>query len=1068
MSYLLPEGWKKIEDNSGQIYYLTRHPQVKISKRCQLENYHRRGRYLEMRLSDLDFGTKRRSKKYSYSESFESKEVLDLEQDIGKRQRIEREVLKGCSSKDEEADSRAEFRNPSKENEIDESNPEFEMCCEDSILERSEPAREFAPSVVQESTNFEPIDQIWHWRDDASKEKHDVESVDKIDLANVEEHEGGEKNSTQEKRKEVHLNNERKKLEKAVNKLTLKRENVVDHKKALVETAKLLSDARKCSEHLDLENVNLENIKSRILTSKNAEELIQILNGCSELQLRLSSMEHSKILEQMLRISSLPENPLNEFPLDINKNHYSDIINFALKHAPDVIGLILKIATKNEAPIAHTDVVRCAYIFSTLACTVSRQNNALKKTKSVTTKNHGLTNNGLDVLANVGVFETSRTFRNDRDFLASLSEQILQSYAKISVPQITFDNMDMCIANVMHHMTLSFLEFETEDTSHLSTEEKSFEEALEYFKKETVLITSGFNRTLFNHYKYVAAWTLGRIFGEEVEGFSWMKKVFPKHYAHPNSASSAKKSSIFTQKPLNYSENKNSEMIKIMEHLQWQYLNLVGEQSKDKEAFEKDLKMIYSVDLDKPVRLKAEERIKEEVTRAGDMICHGDLLTDVRFETCKRLRRMGVTAVERFDFLKIFRLGTFHLGMNKIIQDIVAGMKSEVNVEDTLSLGYFKTTLGVHHITNNPDAIKRDGNFECHSQFCEDIGTELLIEAFKTFLVKFEDHIDKTENGAVELIHKFLETMDIKFYYDPDNYEELNVHDDMMSSCKDNAGRTVISLVQNSVEHEGDGLGLRALRTVMIPYFLNRKEDLQDSKYAPRLLFNRIGFLQASQRTQARIDLMACCNPSGKPGHSIARDQQNEHEVRSTKDCLRGLHSQLADLSVEKTILGSNILEIIDGHDRKAMLLQEEAGKSSFRYLSEAQKTKIREEIVKMKPFDYNRDKLDYFDKTRGVFSGLTTEQLERFLLRNRDNFKRNSPNRYCSVDKNLQTGGKINSVDLEENYPVLADMEEDIMCEPVLEKGLGLVGNDSGLTLGNMANYLQGEEVEVEMNCVE
>jgi hypothetical protein len=216
----------------------------------------------------------------------------------------------------------------------------------------------------------------------------------------------------------------------------------------------------------------------------------------------------------------------------------------------------------------------------------------------------------------------------------------------------------------------------------------------------------------------------------------------------------------------------------------------------------------------------------------------------------------------------------------------------------------------------------------------------------------------------------------------------------MMSSCKDNAGRTVISLVLNSVEHEGDGFGLRAIRTVMIPYFLNRKEDIQDSKYAPRLLFNRIWFLQASRRTQARIDLMACCNPSGKPGHSIARDQENEHKVKSTKNILRGLHSQLGDMPVEKAVLGSNILEIIDGHDRQAMLLLVEAGKSSYRYLSGAQKKKIREEIGKMKPFDYNRGQIDYFDKTRGVFSRLTVEQIERFLLRNRVNFSRNSPHK--------------------------------------------------------------------------
>ena len=367
---------------------------------------------------------------------------------------------------------------------------------------------------------------------------------------------------------------------------------------------------------------------------------------------------------------------------------------------------------------------------------------------------------------------------------------------------------------------------------------------------------------------------------------------------------------------------------------------------------------------------------------------------------------MAVTAVERFDFLVYFRLGTFHMGMNKIIQDVTAGIKSEVNVEDTLSLAYFKTTLGFNHITNNPDAIKRDGNFEYHAQFCEDVGSELLIESFKTFLAKYDEDIDQTEDGAVKLILEFLKSSDIKYFYDPENYEEVYVHDDMMSSCKDNCSRTVISLVLDSVEHEGDGLGLRAVRTVLIPYFLNRKEDLQDSKYAPRLLFNRIWYLQASERTQARIDLMACCNPSGKPGHSISRDMQNEFKVKSTKVLLRGLHSQLGDLSVEKTVTGSNILEIIEEHDKQSMLIPEEAGKSSCRYISEAQKTKIRAEIAKMKPFEYKRPKIEYFDKPRGVFSGLSAEQIDRFILRNKNNFRRNSPHKANLPEKNVLAGG--------------------------------------------------------------
>ena len=315
-------------------------------------------------------------------------------------------------------------------------------------------------------------------------------------------------------------------------------------------------------------------------------------------------------------------------------------------------------------------------------------------------------------------------------------------------------------------------------------------------------------------------------------------------------------------------------------------------------------------------------------------------------------------------------------------------MKSEVNIDDTLSLGFFKTVLGLSHISNQPDIIKKDGNYEAHAQFCEDVGMELLIQAFKTFVAKHGSPEVLTEKAAIEFILDFLTTSEIRFLYDAENHEENEVFDDMLSSCKDNAGRTVMSLVLKAVEHEGDGLGLRAARTAMIPYFLNRKEDVQDSKYAARLLSNRIAFLQSSMRTQARIDSLACCNPSGKP------DQQNEHKVKTTKMILRGQHGQLTDLSVEKATLGSNILDIVESHDRNAMLLQEEGGKSSHRYLTDVQKTKIRQEIIRSDPFNMDRPKIEFYDKPRGIFTGLTVQQVDRFLVRNKGNYKRNSPHR--------------------------------------------------------------------------
>ena len=247
--------------------------------------------------------------------------------------------------------------------------------------------------------------------------------------------------------------------------------------------------------------------------------------------------------------------------------------------------------------------------------------------------------------------------------------------------------------------------------------------------------------------------------------------------------------------------------------------------------------------------------------------------------------------------------------------------------------------------------------------------------------------------------------------YDPTNYNEKDYFDDCLSACKDYASRSVFSLVADSMEHEGDGYGLRALRTAMIPYMLNRREK-QTSKYAPMLLLNKVYFMGASPRTQARIDLLACVNPTGEVGRNLARDEFNEHKVKSTKDCLRGLHSQLTDVNVSKSMLGSNVLSQIEAHGKASLLISQTGGRSSHSYFNEDQKSKIKEEIERVKPFDRNRAKIQYYDKSKGsVFSGLSELQLKRFLERNKKLFARKDPHKFMKLreeDFVIQTDGRL------------------------------------------------------------
>lgn len=461
------------------------------------------------------------------------------------------------------------------------------------------------------------------------------------------------------------LANEQAKLAEAVSNLTIDPAKKVNHKSELEKAAKKLNEAR-LSKITGWDTQNFEVLKEMIDDCGSEEDLIKILWTNPQFQSRFASLFSSKLLEQMLSLESNPGNPLKTFPVDINCNVYADIINFGLENASDVILLLLSLMKKHETPISTKDVMELAFTFANLAESVSSENRALKKIKSICLKSSGLTNAGLDSLATVGAAETSRSFRNDRDLLASISEEIVKQYARKFTPQFCFDNLDICINKVPHHLTLNFLEFEQDATLGLNTESKSLEEMLEFFTLNTLLIQS--DPTMFEHFQSVTALTLARLFGKEVKGMEWMRSCSPKHYTHPNSNTSSQKSLLHTDKPMYLQETKNSEMLKIMENLQLEYLNLVGEQAEDRERYFEDIKLLLSVDCDVAVREAAEARIKLHCLNCGVMICHGDYLTFERFESCKRLRQGSSSSFERFEFMEIFRIGMFHLRMNKTIQ----------------------------------------------------------------------------------------------------------------------------------------------------------------------------------------------------------------------------------------------------------------------------------------------------------------------------------------------------------------------------------------------------------------
>ena len=272
-----------------------------------------------------------------------------------------------------------------------------------------------------------------------------------------------------------------------------------------------------------------------------------------------------------------------------------------------------------------------------------------------------------------------------------------------------------------------------------------------------------------------------------------------------------------------------------------------------------------------------------------------------------------------------------------------------------------------------------------------ELGLQFLSIAFENFLETNGDAIDiQNEADAEQLILDFLAKYEIKFFYDPDNCEEEDKYDDLLSYAKDLCSRTVLSVIFDKLEEESDAFGLRAFRISMIIYFLNRKQEIQDSKYAYSLLLDLIQELNSSERTQKRMDNIVCVNVKGNPGEGIHRDKKNEHFVKEVKTALKGTHTNLKDLIVDKTVTSLSVINTITGHDMESMQCSSYSSRTSYDYIGDEKRKIIREEISKINPFSKSRPKVDLYEKRSGSpFSGMTLEKVDRFVDRNCANYKR-------------------------------------------------------------------------------
>ena len=165
------------------------------------------------------------------------------------------------------------------------------------------------------------------------------------------------------------------------------------------------------------------------------------------------------------------------------------------------------------------------------------------------------------------------------------------------------------------------------------------------------------------------------------------------------------------------------------------------------------------------------------------------------------------------------------------MQDYAFCMKTENNQDDEGTLPWMANLLNFDWASRDASKIKKSGNFEKHDQLFTELGTQYLVNAFVNYMLRHPSCLLQVSSSetAQKLVLDFLKASKIEFYFQLNRSEDEN-SDDLLTYCRDFCSRLVLSLVIDRCEKAEDPLGLRAIRRILIPYFLNRKSQVQDSK----------------------------------------------------------------------------------------------------------------------------------------------------------------------------------------------------------------------------------------------
>ena len=455
--------------------------------------------------------------------------------------------------------------------------------------------------------------------------------------------------------------------------------DIIDHRKLLSKSAKEIDDFRQNDGYQT--PADFEDLKKKVSSSSDLREMLAILNKETSVMDALNLMFSDNCLSEISRID-VKTGPLVEFPSSINENLYCKLAEYGMKTCPSLFLLVINLVVRRGEPILPSDVLKISTLFSSTCYVANQDLDALVKLRSLTLQVDGLKNVGLDILSDMGLAQCARSLSNHRDMFADIGPEVMNRTGKNFPYQSILDNCDL----QTEHLTVEVIEKETVDTSYLSTNKRTKEEALAMFNKEQILLGLDQHKEERHHLLYVVAVAAGRILAEGRPAASKLSGLLPVHHNHQNADKVLTPAMAFILKPYPYQETRNPDTIKLLIRIQQQFLKSVAKSKGDDPSFLNLLKVLEDPDVDDDEREAAEAIVKEAVLKYGEWVGHGDLLTVKMIQEARMNMAGSVTAFGRLEFLGPFRLQLLHMKMKKISQDFAVCMKNDRNFDDILAL----------------------------------------------------------------------------------------------------------------------------------------------------------------------------------------------------------------------------------------------------------------------------------------------------------------------------------------------------------------------------------------------